>query len=131
MLLSGRFPRLYRSCLLERGNISRLALCLLRIELKLRRFRKPTFMGLNPVRVASISRVFHEYLISSHKPVFIGLNYRCGLHLKLNKSPALQLSVISRQHGNNNRTITGQESAVATILTKPRMLYVCEGDFGI
>ena len=36
------------------------------------------------------------------------------------------LSVVSRQHGNNNRTITGQGSAVATIFTKPRMLYVCE-----
>ena len=43
--------------------------------------------------------------------------------LALNKSPALLLSVISCQHG--------QGSAVATILTKPRMLYVCEGDFGI
>ena len=40
------FPRRYRSCLLARGNISRLALCLVRIALKLRRFRKPTFMGL-------------------------------------------------------------------------------------
>ena len=76
--------------------------------------------------------------MSSHKPVFIGLNYRCRLHLKLkellyfeklfalNKSPALLLSIVSRQHGSNNRTITGQGSAVATIFTKPRMLYVCE-----
>ena len=30
------------------------------------------------MRVANISRVFHGYLISSHKPVFIGLNYRCA-----------------------------------------------------
>ena len=36
----------YRSCLLARGNISRLALRSARIELKLRRFRKPTFMVL-------------------------------------------------------------------------------------
>ena len=38
--------RHYRSCLLLQGNISRLILCLVRIELKLRRFRKPTFIGL-------------------------------------------------------------------------------------
>ena len=36
------------------------------------------------------------------------------------------MSVVSRQHDNNNRTITGQGSAVATIFTKPRMLYACE-----
>ena len=35
-------------------------------------------------------------------------------------------SVVSRQHDNNNRTITGQGSAVATIFTKPRMLCACE-----
>ena len=77
------------SCLLTQGNISRLALCLVRIALKLARFRKPTFIGLKiPVRVAphislnyltSISQV----LTSSHKPVFSGLNYQCGLHIKL------------------------------------------------
>ena len=44
----------------------------------------------------------------------------------MNKNPALLLSVVSRQHGNNNGTITGQGSAVATILTKARMLYACE-----
>ena len=38
---SVEFPRRYRSCLLAQGNISRLALCLVRIELKLRRSRKP------------------------------------------------------------------------------------------
>ena len=41
------------------------------------------------------------------------------------------LSVISRQHGNNNRTSTGQGLAFTTILTKPRMLFhVSEVDFG-
>ena len=30
-----------------------------------------------------------------------------------------------------NPSITGQGSAVATILTKPRRLYSCKGDFGI
>ena len=40
------FPRRYRSCLLAQGNISRLAWCLVRIVLKLTRFRKPTFMVL-------------------------------------------------------------------------------------
>ena len=71
---------IYRSCLLSQGNVSRLSLCLVRIELKLRRFRKPTFIGLKSGAsckyLTSISRVFH-------KPVFIGLNCRCGLHLKL------------------------------------------------
>ena len=57
------------SCLLTQGNISRLALCLVRIALKLARFRKPTFIGLKiPVRVAPrISQLSHEYLTSSHK----------------------------------------------------------------
>ena len=74
MLLS-EVPRHYRSCLLSQGNISRLTLCLVRIELKLRRFRKPTFIGLKS-GVSCISRVFY-------KAIFIGLNCRCGLHLKL------------------------------------------------
>ena len=39
------FPPRYRSCLRTHGNISRLALCLVRIEMKLRRFRKSRFIG--------------------------------------------------------------------------------------
>ena len=69
------------------GNIPRLALCLVRIALKLARFRKPTFVGLTSgagrttYNLTIISRVSHKFsqvlnLISSHKPVFIGLNYR-------------------------------------------------------
>ena len=68
------------------------------------------------MRVAPhISQLFHEYLTSSHKflqvlissqkPVFTGLNYRCGLHINLKESPALLLSVIYGQHGNDNRVI--------------------------
>ena len=60
-------------------------LCLVRIELKLRRFRKPTFMVLKSSAFICCKYVtsIHEHLISSRKPVFIGLNYRCRLHLKL------------------------------------------------
>ena len=120
-------PRNYRSCLLPQDNISRLTLCLVRIELKLRRFRKPTFIdlksGASCKYFKSISRVFH-------KPVFIGLNCRCGLHLRpkellhycCHQPPAWE------QQSNN----TGQGSAVTTILSKPRIIFhVCEGDFGI
>ena len=70
-VLLSEVPRHYRSCLLSQGNISRLTFCLVRIEQKLRRFRKPTFIGLKSGAsckyLTSISRVFH-------KPVFIGLN---------------------------------------------------------
>ena len=73
-----------------------------------------------PVRVASISRV-------SQKPVFIDLNYRCGLHLKL--TTVVCYKPPSWEKKSNN---TSQGSAVTTILSKPRMLFhVCEGDFGI
>ena len=79
-MLPSEVPRHYRSCLLSQGNISRLTLCLVRIKLKLRRFCKPTFIGLKSGAsckyLTSISRVFH-------KPVFIALNCWCGLHLKL------------------------------------------------
>ena len=77
------FPRRYRSCVLAQGNISRLAWCLVRIVLKLRRFCKPTFMVLKSGAWCKYLTSVHEYLMSSHKPVFIGLNYRCRLHLKL------------------------------------------------
>ena len=178
-----QFPRRYRRCLLARGNISRLALCLVRIALKLRpgsdavlhvsrieckwgrtkdfahlhsirfmwstalelglrRFRKPTFMGLKSgpccKYLTSISWVSHK--LSQAGIYWLELSVWVAPQtekvivlskmLALNKSPALLLSVISRQHGNNNSTITGQESAVTKILTKPMMLYVCEGDFG-
>ena len=60
------------------------------IVLKLKRFRKPTFIGLKSVTGCTtyltsklISGASHEYLNSSYKPVFIDSNYRCGLHLKL------------------------------------------------
>ena len=56
---------------------------LVRIELKLRRFGKPTFMVLKFGACCKYLTSIHEYLISSNKPVFIGLNYRCRLHLKL------------------------------------------------
>ena len=76
-------PWRYRSCLLTQGNIFRLALCSVRIELKLRRFRKPKFNGLKDLEIRCGLQLSHEYLTSSHKPVFIGMNYRCGLHRKL------------------------------------------------
>ena len=79
------FPRHYRSCLLAQGNISRLAWGLVRIVLKLRRFCKPTFMVLKSGTWCKYLASIHEYLMSSHKPVFIGLNYQCRLHLKLNE----------------------------------------------
>ena len=75
--------RRYRSCLLAQGNISRLAWCLMQIVLKLRCFRKPTFMVLKSGAWCKYLTSIHKYLIISHKPVFIGLNYRCRLHLKL------------------------------------------------
>ena len=80
------FPRRYRRCLLPQGNMTRLALCLVRIELKLRRFRKPTFMLLKSGACCKYLTSIHEYLISSHKPVFVGLNYQCMLHLKLKET---------------------------------------------
>ena len=56
------FPRRYRSCLLAQGSISRLTLCLVRIVLKLRRFRKPTFMTcIRPVTEYACP-VFHNAL---------------------------------------------------------------------
>ena len=73
------FPWRYRSCLLAQDNVSRLALCLVRIELKLRRFRSPHLWACCKY-LTSISQVSHKLF---HKPVFIGLNYWCGLHLKL------------------------------------------------
>ena len=124
-----KFPRHYMSFLLSQGNISRLALCLVRIEQKLRRFRKPKFIGLRSGASCklSISRV-------SHKPVFIGLNYGSGLHLKLKELLYSQkyshwirvlhycclLLAASMGKQSNN---TGQGSAVTTILSKPRMLF--------
>ena len=84
-VLLSEVPRHYRSCLLSQGNISRLTLRLVPIELKLRRFRKPTFIGLksdaSSKYLKSISRVFHKPVW----PVFIGLNCRCGLHPRLKK----------------------------------------------
>ena len=77
------FPRRYRSCLLVYGNMSRLAFCLVRTELKLRRFRKPAFMLLKSGACCKYLTSIHEYLVSSHKPVFVGLNYWCMLLLKL------------------------------------------------
>ena len=58
--------------------ISRFALCLVRIALKLRRFRKSA-----PHNSQAYTDISLEHLASPHKPVFIGLNYRCGLHLQL------------------------------------------------
>ena len=114
------------SCLLTQGNISRLALCLVRIALKLARFRKPTFIGLTSGagRTTCISQLSQEYLTSSHKfsqvlissykSIFIGLNYRCEITpqtervIVLSKLLVLKKSLlsISHQHGNNNQTIS-------------------------
>ena len=77
------FLRCYRSCLLSQGNISRLAWCLVRIVLKLRRFCKPTFMVLKSGAWCKYLTSIYEYLMISHKPLFIGLNCWCRLHLKL------------------------------------------------
>ena len=76
-------PRRYRSCFTRASNKSRLALCLVRIVLKLRRFRKPTFMVLKSCVWCKYLAGIREDPMSSHKPVFIGLNYRCRLLLKL------------------------------------------------
>ena len=69
------FPQCYRSCLL--------APCVSRVqtELKLRRFRKSTFMVLKSGACICCKYVtgIQEYLISSHRPVFIGLNYWHGV----------------------------------------------------
>ena len=73
----------------ERHRIYRLTLCLVQIALKLDAFASPHSLGLNLVRVAphltsklsQESQVYH--LTSSDKQVSIGLDYRCGLHLKL------------------------------------------------
>ena len=46
------------------GNMLRLALCLVRIELKLRRFRQPTFMVLKCGACCKYVTSIHEYLIS-------------------------------------------------------------------
>ena len=109
------FPPHYRSCLLAPGKISRLAFCFVRFELKLRHFCKPTVIGLKSGAGCKYLTSIWQALTSSHKPVFITLNYQGGLNLKLkalmyskilalNKSLALLLSVISCQHGNNDRT---------------------------
>ena len=50
------FPRRYRSCLLSRCNISRLAVCLVLIELKLRRF--------HVLKIRCVLQVSHEYFMS-------------------------------------------------------------------
>ena len=71
----------YGSCLLSQANIFRLGLCLVRIALKLRRFRKPTMTFIGSKSIAH--HIPHKYLASYHKPVFIGLKCRCGLHPKL------------------------------------------------
>ena len=63
----------------ERQHISRLALCLVQ---KLDAFASPHSLGLSPVQVAPHLTIG----TSSHKQVSqvsIGLDYRCGLHLKL------------------------------------------------
>ena len=88
--------------------ISRLALCLVRIALKLRRFRKPALDD---------SQAY--ILRASHKPSQASI-YRLELSvwvtpqiervvvlskiLALSNSLALLLTVIRRQHGNKNRT---------------------------
>ena len=90
------------------GNIPRLALCLVRIALKLARFCKPTFVGLTSgagrtrYNLTIISRVSHKFsqvlnLVSSHKPVFIGLNYRCGLNIKLKEYCTLKNTSIENK----------------------------------
>ena len=104
----------------------------MRIKLKLRRFCKPTFVGVYCCKyLTSISRVSHKLSQASiywlELSVWVTPQTETFIVLlkilALNKSPALRLSVISRQHGNNNRTITGQGSAVTTILTKLRMFF--------
>ena len=66
-----KFPRHYRTCLLSQGNIARLALCLVRIELKASQAQIHWF------EIWCELQVSHEYL------TIISLNCRCGLHLKL------------------------------------------------
>ena len=130
-VLLSEVPRYYRSCLLSQGNISRLTLCLVPIELKLRRFRKPTFIGFE---IRCELQVSQEYLTSISQASIYRLELSVWVTPHTERVIALLLSLISRQHGNNNRTVnnTGQGSAVTTILSKPRIIFhVCEGDFGI
>ena len=70
------FPRRYqyRSCLLTQANISRLGLCLMRIALKLTRFRElhhVSYKYLQSISQALISQYLSAWTIG------------CGLHLKL------------------------------------------------
>ena len=72
----------------RKGNISRLALCLVRIALKQRCFPKPTFIGLKSGASCTtyLTSLSQEYLTShkvSQTSIYMCLNYRCGGHLKL------------------------------------------------
>ena len=72
----------------ERQHISRLALCLLQIALKLDAFASPHSLGLNPVRVAPhlTSKLSQESRLAqalTSKYLRYLSDYRCGLHLKL------------------------------------------------
>ena len=80
-------------------------------------------------------QVSQEYLTSTPQGSIYRLELSVWVIPQTERVIALLLSLISRQHGNNNRTVnnTGQGSAVTTILSKPRIIFhVCEeGDFGI
>ena len=129
-VLLSEVPRHYRGCLFSQGNISTFTLCLVPIELKLGRFRKPTFIGLKSgvscKYLTSISRVFH-------KPVFIGLNCQCGLHLRLKELLHYCCLSLAASMGTTIELSTiPVRDRLSTILSKPRIIFhVCVGDFGI
>ena len=73
------YPRRHRygSCLLTQANISRLGLCLVRIALKLRRFRKPTFIGLKSgVRCTTYLTSISQAITNQYLSVWnVGVGY--------------------------------------------------------
>ena len=65
------FPPRYRSCLLAQGNMLRLVLCLVRTELKLRRFCKPTFMVFKSGACCKYVTSIHEYHKLSQARIYL------------------------------------------------------------
>ena len=125
LVLLSEVPRHYRTCLLSQGNISRLTLCLVRVELKLRRFRKPTFIGLK-------SGASCKYLTSISQGSIYRLELSVWVTPHTERVIALLLSLISRQHGNNNRTIPVRDRLSQQFCqSQGYIFHVCEGDFGI
>ena len=90
-----KFPRHYRSYLFSPRNISRLGLCLVRIELKLSQAHIHWFEILCELQVSQ------DYLTSQHLSAWTV----CVGYTSNERVIVLLLSVISRQHRYKNRTI--------------------------